>query len=64
MDEGQLILYFVLTLLSILCSLLVYFYYQHCQGLAENDHQECVKILAQIGAMGTISKISSEERVM
>jgi hypothetical protein len=44
-DDGELVLYFIFTFLSILSSLALYFFYQHCQGYAENDHREYVKIL-------------------
>lgn len=37
-DDNQMALYLSLTLLSILASLLVYLFYQHCLGLGDSDY--------------------------
>ena len=60
-DGGQLALYFTFTFLSIIASLVLYFFYQHCQGFVDKDHQEYIRIFAEISAIGSVSKIMSED---
>jgi hypothetical protein len=60
-NEGQLALYFIFTVLSLIASLLLYFSYQHCSGLADRDHQQHIRIYAAIASMGAVSKILTED---
>lgn len=48
-DNHQLTIYLVFTCLSIVASLIVYFAYQHCLGLAEKDHQEYLQFFIDVG---------------
>jgi len=47
-DNSELALYFVFTLLSILVSLIIYCYYQHFSPLSVKDHQERLNIFVAI----------------
>lgn len=60
-DGGQLAVYFIFTVLSLIASLATYFYYQHWSGLADRDHQEHIRIYAAIAAMGSVSRIMTED---
>lgn len=56
-DDNQMALYLSLTLLSILASLLVYLFYQHCLGLGDSDYERLKRVYIALGTRpSTISE--------
>ena len=51
MDDGQLALYLVFTLLSLLASLLAYCFYHHAFHLGQQDYEHTVSLYAKISQL-------------
>lgn len=47
-NDTQLTVYLIFTLLSILISALFYCAYQHCLGLSQKDHQTFTKFYIEV----------------